>query len=476
MTSAAALQLPSLLALKAELAKRSLRRFIDQAWHLVEPNQAFVANWHIDALCKLLEQVSKGEVTRLIVNVPPGCMKSLIVSVFWPAWEWATHPGLRFFTASYSDKLTVRDNLRFRDIVESPWYREHYGVEIRPDQNQKTRIETKATGWRIATSVGGSGTGEHPDRIIIDDPHTADEARSDAERQRGLDWFDRTISTRGMSRGSRIVLIMQRLHEDDLTGHLLQRGGWTHVKWPMRYEAGSADAYDRRQTAGELLWPSLFPEAAVRHLELDLGPYGSAGQLQQRPAPEGGGLFKREWFEIVDAVPAHAIRCRAWDVAGTENDGDWTVGAKMAKAGPIFYVEDIVRKQYSAGQVDRLMRQTAEMDGRSCSQREEQEPGSSGKAVIESHRQLMSGFDYRAKPSTGDKVTRARPYRSQCEGRNVKLVRGSWNAAYLDELDGFPFGKHDDQVDASSTAFNELALTNTSVVAAILPNIRGGRR
>lgn len=452
--------------LDAELGRRSLSEFIRQAWHLVEPDAELSWNWHLDLLCSELEAVTAGESHRLIVNVPPGTMKSLMVSVFWPAWEWTRDAGLRYLCASYGAHLAIRDNRRLRAIVTSPWYRRAFGVELASDQAAKVRFDTTEQGWRIATSIGGVGTGEHPDRIIIDDPHSAEQARSAAERETACYWFDKTISTR-KARGPATVIIMQRLHEDDLSGHLLARGGWRHLCLPMRYETApegeelpySLDPRDPRTTPGELLWPEHWSEGKVRELELDLGPYGAAGQLQQRPAPEGGGLFQRDWFRIVDISPVEARRCRGWDTGGTEGGGDWTVGVKMAMTTDgIFYVEDVARGQLGPGGVDSLIEQTAGADGVKCSIREEQEPGSAGKSVIAARTKSLAGYDYSGVPATGDKVTRARPFRAQCEAGNVRLVRGPWNEDYLRELSVFPAGSHDDQVDGSSCAFNELAL------------------
>lgn len=463
----AALKL-SVAEAEAELARRSLPDFIRATWSLVEPETELRWNWHLDLLCEELEAVTRGEARRLVINIPPGSMKSLLVSVLWPAWEWATDAGLRYLCASYSAHLAIRDNRRLRGIVTSPWYRSSYDVDLASDQAAKVRFDTTARGWRVATSVDGAGTGEHPDRIIIDDPHSAEQARSDVERRTACEWFDRTISTR-VARDPAIVVIMQRLNESDLSGHLLARGGWRHICLPMRFEvarpaSGSDPGHephpaDPRERPGELLWPDQWPEDKVRAVELDLGPYGAAGQLQQRPSPEGGGLFKREWFEIVDVAPAKAKRCRGWDTSGTEGGGDWTVGARQAHTpdGEV-YIEDVVRVQAGPGAVDALIRQTAQMDGRECMVREEQEPGSSGKAVIGTRVKALAGYDYAGMPTSGDKVTRARPFRAQCEAGNVKLVRGEWNEEYLRELCVFPAGSHDDQVDATSAGYNALAL------------------
>ena len=465
--------------LDAELARRSLPDFIRAAWPMVEPNAELTWNWHLDVLCDLLARVSAGETQRVIINIPPGTSKSLVVSVFWPAWEWASTPGLRFLCASYGSHLAIRDNLRARDIVTSDWYRRHFSLRLHDAQAAKVRFDTTASGWRIATSVGGVGTGEHPDRVIIDDPITAEQARSDVERERANFWFDRTISTRGVTRETRVVLIMQRLHESDLTGHLLARGGWEHLCLPMRYEPSRpatvsdrghrADPRDQRTEPGELLWPALFPEAAVRRLELDLGPLASAGQLQQRPAPEGGGLFRREWFgAVVDVAPADGRRVRGWDTAGTEGGGDWTAGVRLCEHEGTVYVEDVARGQLGPAGVDQLIQATASLDGKACMIREEREGGSAGKAVTAARARSLAGYDYAGVSISGDKVTRAKPFRAQCEAGNVKLVRGSWNEEYVRELCSFPVGSHDDQVDGSSAAYNALVAERPKVTRVVL--------
>jgi predicted phage terminase large subunit-like protein len=467
-------------AIRAEQARRSLAAFIRQAWPLVEATP-LVWNWHIDALCAHLEAVTRGEIRKLLINVPPGCMKSLVTGVFWPTWEWATQPTLRYLCASYSDSLTIRDNVRSRDIVTSRWYREHFpAVQLRADQNQKIRFDTTAGGWRIATSVGGRGTGEHPDRILIDDPHNAKQAESDAERQGALDWLDRTISSRGITRGARLVIIMQRLHEADMSGHILHRADaaeWTHLCLPMRYEPGRQAVTplgwtDPRTVPGDLLWPGLFPEPAVHGLELALGSYGAAGQLQQRPVPAGGGMFQRTWFQAVEAIPASGLSfCRFWDVAGTDGAGDWTVGTLMARTSDgIYFVVDVTRAQKSAGVINALIYQTAQLDAQqygSVRIREEQEPGSSGKAVIAARTKLLAGYDYKGIPSTGEKSMRWRPFAVQAEAGNVHIKAGPWVSPWLNELCVAPFGKHDDQADSAAGAFNELALKGGTVVAGI---------
>lgn len=451
-------------AIEAELARKSLPDFVRFAWRLVEPGTKLEWNWHLDELCDVLEAVTRGEKDRVVINVPPGTMKSLLVSVLWPAWEWATDPGLRYLTASYSSDLTIRDNRRLRSIVASEWYQDHYTLRLAGDQKAKIRFDTAQRGWRVASSVSGGFTGEHPDRIIIDDPIKATEARSEAALKGAVEFYRGTVSTR-LARDPAVILIMQRLHEEDLSGFLLRMEGWEHVMFPMRFDPDRADPRDHRTEAGALLWPDgLWPEQKVRGEELELGPYGAAGQLQQRPAPEGGGLFQRDWFDTVDAAPTDALRCRGWDTAATEGAGDWTAGVKIAYSEGEFFIEHVWRDQLGPSRVDKAIKTLATIDGKSCRIREEQEPGSSGKTVIAARTRALVGYDYKGVPTTGDKVTRARPFRAQCEAGNVKLVKGEWNTRYLDELCVFPMGSHDDQVDASSAAFNELATGHTGQI------------
>lgn len=469
----------SLLAsdsLRVSLASKRLRgsllAFVREAWDIVEQGQAFQNNWHIEELCKILESVTAGNMKRVVVNVPPGTMKSLLTSVFWPCWMWANNPRLRILTAAYSDKRALDANLKARNIIKSLWFKKHFTVDLVEDQDTKGRYDTKVGGWRIATSVGGEGQGLHPDYIIIDDPSTAAQAESALERATVNTWFDGTISSRGASRGAAIVVIGQRLHEEDLSGYLLKSGvAWEHVCWPMEYEkqrvddagrptGNPPDVRDHRAAEGELLWPQLFDGAKVKQLKLQMGPYIAAGQLQQRPAPEGGGLFKRDWFQFVDAVPKNIIRkLRGWDTAGTEGAGDYTRGIKIEEdSDHNFYISSAVGGQLGPDGVDKLILSVAKQDGLDVAQREEKEGGASGKAVIAARSKLLRGHDYQGVQVSGSKIIRANPFRSQVEGQHVFIVRASWNDEYIKELCNFPTAGHDDYVDATSCAFNAILL------------------
>lgn len=463
-------------------------RFVAQSWAIVEPKQPFVSNWHITEIAEELQRISRGvfpvapdgrEADGLVINVPAGTTKTLLAGVMWPAWVWASDPTKRFLYATYSLPRTIDGCKNTRSIVESEWYRERYrAVQLRADQNMKTRFDTTARGWVIGVAVGGEGTGLHPDFIVIDDALSADDARSEVKRQTAVDWFEKTISTRGMTRRAFVVHIAQRLHEDDLAGVMLRTGRYAHIRFPMYYEPAlpegarpknylPPDPRDPRRVEGELLCPQLIPEAKARAVERVLGN-DAAGQFQQRPAPLEGLLFKRSWFKVIGGVPAPVDDAvRFWDVAGTETgQGARTAGVKMLRCGPSYVIVDAQVDRLSAHGVDALMLQTARLDGPLVRVREEQEPGSAGKAVCAARTTLLAGFDYKGIPSTGDKVLRANPLRSQAEAGNVFLLipegreKPPWVEEFLSEVTLFPNGKLKDQVDAASGAFSEVTAEN----------------
>lgn len=460
----------------AELARRSLREFVRQAWPHVEPATPFVPGWHLDAIADHLQAVTEGHIRQLLITMPPRHMKSISVGVMWPAWEWTARPERRHMVTSYALSLAIRDTMRTRRLLESPWYQARWGrvVQLAGDQNTKGRYDNTAGGYRIAGSVGSGVTGEGGDCVVCDDPISVADAHSDTIRQTALDWWDQTMSTRlnDPKTGARVI-VMQRTHERDLAGHVLEQGGYEHLNLPAEYEPSRRSTTcigfaDPRTVEGELLHPDRFGHADIDALKTALGSYAASGQLQQRPAPAGGGMFKREWFRVVDSAPATATRCRFWDCAGTADGGDYTVGVKVAKAPDnTFCVESVIRGQWSAHEVDRVIVQTAQADGQACRIREEQEPGSSGKAIIAVRLRQLAGFDYKGVPATGEKTSHWRPFAAQCEGGNVSLLRALWNTAFLDELLIAPNGAHDDQVDAASGSFTDLTMRGPVAVVRL---------
>ena len=448
---------------EADLYRADLRSFIEAAWPIVEKRKALEWNWHLDELINVLQLVQDGAIDRVIINVPPGTMKSKLITIMWPAWLWASDPTLRFLCVSYQEKLSGRHSGEVHEIVTSEWYQSLFpGTQILKGSDNKTRYELTAGGWRQSSSMlGGGATGEHPDILIVDDAHDASATQlGDMKKMfNQRDAYDSTLSTRGGPLGAPHVIVGQRLHETDLPGHLLAQGGWHHIRFPMEFEVEHADPLDQRTEEGELLWPALWSNERIRKTEIALGPYSASGQFQQRPSPKGGGMFKMEWFDTVGAVPAGARSMRGWDTAATEGAGDYTAGVKISTYQGLFFIEDVVRGQWSPFDVDKMMKSTAMTDGKACAIREEREGGSGGKRQTAQHARLLVGYDYReviVSTSKQARVLGAGGFRAQCEAGNVKLVRGAWNSAYLAELCVFPAGAHDDQVDASSCAFNEL--------------------
>jgi len=457
------------VAVERELFKRSLRDYVEEAWSVVEPGTPFSPGWHIDAICDHLEAVSGGDVQDLIINVPPRFMKSMLVSVFWPTWVWISKPETRWLTASYAQSLSIRDARRSRTLLNSYWYRQRWGhvFHLADDQNVKGRYENSRMGYRIATSVGGSATGEGGDFIIVDDPHNVKEGESDAAREATILWWNEVMATRldNQLTGARVI-IMQRVHERDLTGHEIAKDmGYEHLMLPMRYEPDrrcttSIGFKDPRKAEGELLWEKRFPMRVVDRLERSLGVYGTAGQLQQRPAPRGGGMMLVENIKVVDRLSAPIEQAaRGWDKAATEGGGCYSAGVKMARLqNGRFAVLHVRRGQWSTEKREAAMRACAQQDGVNVCIHMEQEPGSSGvdsaKATIKS----LAGYAARAHRATGDKVHRAEPLAAQIEAGNVEVLRGEWNDAFFAELAVFPAGQRKDQVDAAALVFNQLAL------------------
>lgn len=447
-----------------------LAGFVREAWHVVEPSVDYVHGWHIDAICRHLEAVTSGEITRLLINVPPGTMKSLLCGVFWPAWEWGprNRPELRYLGSSYSERYAKRDNRRMRDLVASEWYQTLWGDRVKLTRSGEMAFANTRTGFRQGVPFSRL-TGGRGDRVIIDDPHSVDGAESEAERLSTVRTFRESVPTRlNDPQRSAIVVVMQRLHEADVSGTILALGlGYEHLMLPMEFEPErfcrtSIGFTDPRTEEGELLFPERFPRAVVERDKVPLGSYAVAGQFQQRPSPRSGGLFQRGDFEIVDAVPAGAKRCRAWDFAASKarpgRQPDWTVGLRMAEADGIFFVETIARGRWSPAEVERNLKNMATQDGPTVMIRMPQDPGAAGKADAETKIKLLAGFPIRVLSVTGDKATRAKPASAQAEAGNVKLVRGDWNEVFLDEICAFPNAQFDDQVDAFADALNELAL------------------
>lgn len=290
--------------------------FVRYFWHVLEPETPFTDGWPLWAMCEHLEAVTAGEINRLLINVPPGFMKSLLVDVFWPAWEWGPmgKSHLRYVTFSYSASLTERDNERFRDLIISPEYQALYGKVVRAVKVGATKITNTNKGWKLASSVGGVGTGERGNRVILDDPHNVKEAESETVRQETVRWFRESMSNRlnDLDRDA-ILIIMQRVHEDDVSGAIQTLGlDYTILCIPMEFDwarpettIGWIDPRADLESEGDSAegigaWDDRFPEHVRARTKREIGPYAWAGQYQQAPAPRGGGLIQRSWWQLWD--------------------------------------------------------------------------------------------------------------------------------------------------------------------------------
>lgn len=282
--------------------------FVRHFWAVLEPQTPLVEGWPLEAICRHLEAITFGdfEKNRLLINVPPGFMKSLLAAVFWPAWEWAAMDmsHLRYVTFSYSASLTERDNGRFRDLLMAPEFKELWGDRFNLRKVGETLVSNDKTGWKLATSVGGVGTGQRGNRVIFDDPHNVKEAESDKVRGETVRWFEEGMENRlNDLKADAIVVIMQRVHEMDVSGAILNAGDYVHLCIPMEYEVGRGCETeigwsDPRKREGELAWAERFAETEI--LPFKRRAYMWAGQYQQRPEPRGGGIFKRDWWQIWD--------------------------------------------------------------------------------------------------------------------------------------------------------------------------------
>jgi len=392
--------------------------------------------------------------------VPPRHGKSEMVTVRYPVWRMEQEPSLRVVVGAYSQTLANRFSRKSRRIAKERF-------ELDRERKAVEEWETVGGGTYRAVGVGAGITGQGGHLIIIDDPvKNREEANSETYREKVWQWYTDDLYTR-LEPDATVILIMTRWHEDDLAGRILASDDadqWTVISLPA--EAEENDPLGRE--VGAALCPDRYDLTALNGIKRVLG-HSYYSLYQQRPAPPEGGMFKRQWFEIVSAAPRDAQRVRAWDRAGTEGAGDYTVGLLMAKdkqGG--YFVEDVVRGQWDDLQCDKIIKQVTEMDAArygDVTSWFEQEPGSSGKQVARITIRALAGHVVKAERSTGDKTTRAQPYAAQCGAENVKLVKGAWNFAYLNELASFPYGTHDDQVDTSSLAFNKLTLARERKVA-----------
>ena len=495
-----------LLSISKAECEESLAEFIRQAWHIIEPGADYIHGWHIDFICEHLEAITDGvelddgsPYNRLLINVPPGTMKSLITNVFWPSWEWGprNQPHLRYVCAAHSQDLSIRDGLRMRRLISSEWYQARWGdrVILTGDQNQKTKFETTATGFRQATA-SGSITGARGDRVIIDDPHSVEGANSDAMRRSTNEWFLEAVPTRlNNPKRSAIIVIMQRLHEEDVSGIITEKQlGYDHIMLPMRYDETRhcvtlLGVEDPRTEDGELLFPARFPEDVVDRDEKVMGPYATAGQFQQQPTPRGGGVIKASWWQPwdADAYPPMDFVIASLDTAYTtkqENDYSaltvWGVFSRdntIALANKVasrdgesiaeiqrYYVEGAPRVMLMAAWQERLeLSELVEKVTNSCQRMRVDrlliESKAAGISVAQEIRRLYGSEDWAVQlinPGAIDKLARLYSVQHLFSEGLIYAPDRHWADLVIRQCEVFPKGKNDDLVDTVAMALRHL--------------------
>jgi predicted phage terminase large subunit-like protein len=477
-------QAPKLLTkVRAEAARRSYKAFIQQAWPVVEPGTPLVWGWVMDAIVDHLEAVARRDIKRIAICVPPGFAKSRLTRVFYPAWQWVSDPYHKFLSASYSLDLTIRDTLDARRLLMSDWYKDTFNIEISEDDAGKTGFSLSTLGSIKAVTVGGKTTGWRGDTFLIDDPLNVQDGNSAVKRTEALQWFQEAAQNRiNDAVNSAIVIIMQRVHEEDVAAMAMEMG-YESLVIPMRWDESfrkttSIGWTDPRTEEGQLAFPERFPKDWVDSTEKNMGAYAFAAQYQQTPVPRKGAFFATEKIELRDELPEDTfIEVRAWDLAVSAGKGAYTAGVKVlwGRKTQRFYFVDVRRGQWGAGQVRDELQAAAADDGTATRIVVPQDPGQAGKAQADDIVSQLVGYDVRVERQSGDKETRANPLAAQMERGHVVVLRRPWTNALLDEFRVFPKGRFKDQVDAASSAVNMLA-TMTRARTRTLRLVVGGER
>lgn len=456
----------------------SLMGFIREAWHVLEPATKLEEGWALDAVCEHFEAITLGDINRLLVNVPPGFMKSLVGDVFWPAWEWTMFPHLRYVAFSYAATLTYRDNGRFRDLLISPWYQQIFGHVFELRKKGEERVTNNKMGFKFASSVEGVGTGERGDRVILDDPHNVKEAESDLVRKETVRWVREGMSNRlNDMEKSAIAVIMQRVHEDDVSGALIELGEYEHLMIPMEWDGRryhtSIGWTDPRDDDGELAWPERFSRRVVENFKSVLGPYGYAGQYQQAPTPRGGGIFKRDWWQLwgnpddpqdpeFKKFPACEYIIASLDTAYTEKqENDYSA---LTVWGVWKDRNGLPRAILMSAWRDRLaLHDLVERVAASCRRFKVDrlliESKAAGISTAQEIRRLHSNEGYGVQlldPKGGDKVARAYAVQHLFSDGMVFAPDRDWSDMVITEMGSFPRAPHDDLVDSAVQALKHL--------------------
>ena len=445
------------------LLRTDFRPFLEKVFTTLAPGQLFIPTWHLEAIAWQLERVRRGEIRRLIINMPPRSLKSITASVAYPAFVLGHDPSRRIICVSYSGDLAKKHSNDFRAVLESPWYRSTFPTtRIGPYKNSETEIELTARGFRLATSVGGTLTGRGGDTIIIDDPLKPDDAMSETKRSTANQWFTNTLLSRlDDKRTGAIVVVMQRVHMDDLTGFLLsQSDAWEVLSLPAIADFEETipigNGRTHRREIDEVLSPEREPLHILEGIKLQMGSDAFSAQFQQAPTPPGGAMVKRHWIKRYQEPPPASERfltLQSWDTASKGGpDNDWSVCTTwIVTRDKRWYLIDVWRRRvdYPAlkAAVETLAKQRS-------ARRVLVEDAGAGTSLVQELRAKVSGI-IAVRPDR-DKVSRMAVVSAKFEAGQVFLPeRAPWLADFEAELFAFPGGRHDDQCDSVSQALSE---------------------
>lgn len=450
---------------RAIIKKCGLKKFIELAWHQIEPGKNFIGGWHIDAIAEHLEAITHGKLNRLVINIPPGHMKSLAACVFWPSWVWTFRPECKWIFASYAMNLSRRDNLRMRRLLESEWFQTRWGSSFKPlrDNWGADKFINDRAGFRLCTSVDGTVTGEHADVQVCDDPIKPQDV-SKSSLGNCLEWWNETMSSRLVDfKKSARIIIMQRLHVNDLAGEMLRAGGYEHLCLPMEYErkfrcTTSIGFKDPRVDEGELLWPEKCPKEAVDEIKKDINSErGIAAQLQQQPVPHSGAIFKRGGVQYYEKLPNIATTITSWDCTFKETGSSYVVGQVWGVTNDCmgYVLIDQIRNRMSFSDTLSAIKKFAHRYPLSSAHLIEEK--ANGSAVIDMLKDEIPGLT----PvfPQGGKETRAHAIEHLWSSQCVWIPspeKQPWVNDFIQELLEFPCSLHDDQVDAMTQALTWL--------------------
>ena len=445
--------------------RHSFGMFARRCFDTLEHGRTFQNNWHIDHLCHMLGEVAAGRLGRLNINVPPRSLKSILVSVALPAWLLGRDPSTRIMCVSYSEALAKTFATQTRLIMQQPWYQRTFpDCQLTSRRPRDSDLRTTRNGSRHAVGIGGAITGRGADIIICDEPIKAQDALSIAARQRVIDYVDSTLWTRlNDRRRGAFILTMQRLHEDDLAGHLIRRGGWTTIALPAiatedatyQLSRDPTDVHHRR--IGDFLQPDREGQAELDEQRRNLGMYNFAAQYQQDPLPAIGHVVRREWLRCYDEEPARFDRIViSWDTASSmEERSDYSAGTVWGRVGDDMYLLEVVRVRLEVPALQRLMIEVTQDYAADVFLVEDD---GVGRGIVQNlrDRRLTRPLPRLNRPNA-DKLARLLRHLPLIEdGRLLLPADAPWLADYEAELLGFPVGRHDDQVDATSQALDYL--------------------